>query len=205
MKLYLVRHGKTQWNLEHRFQGMNGDSPLLIESIEQTRILRDYLSDVSFSKALTSPLKRAHDTAEILLGEKDSFDLSTDDRLKEWGLGLWEGEKFSEMKENYPQMIEAFTENPAKFSGASIGAEEVSQVTKRFADLVFDLLAKSNQDDKILLVGHGASLTAGIQSLLGKPDDKLRQDGFLLNSSLTILDIKSKDDIIVEEWNKIVY
>ena len=29
MKFYFVRHGKTQWNLEGRFQGANGDSPLL--------------------------------------------------------------------------------------------------------------------------------------------------------------------------------
>ena len=35
MKLYFIRHGKTQWNLEGRFQGANGDSPLLETSIEE--------------------------------------------------------------------------------------------------------------------------------------------------------------------------
>lgn len=34
MKLYFVRHGQTVWNLEERFQGAGGDSPLLPESIE---------------------------------------------------------------------------------------------------------------------------------------------------------------------------
>lgn len=36
MKLYFVRHGKTEWNLEGRFQGANGDSPLLESSIKET-------------------------------------------------------------------------------------------------------------------------------------------------------------------------
>lgn len=48
MKLYFVRHGKTEWNLEGRLQGSKGDSPLLKESIEQVRELGHYLSDTHF-------------------------------------------------------------------------------------------------------------------------------------------------------------
>ena len=48
MKLYFVRHGKTEWNLEGRLQGAKGDSPLLKESIEQVRELGHYLSDTHF-------------------------------------------------------------------------------------------------------------------------------------------------------------
>ena len=40
MKLYFVRHGQTVWNLEGRFQGAGGDSPLLPESIETLRSIR---------------------------------------------------------------------------------------------------------------------------------------------------------------------
>lgn len=48
MKFYFVRHGKTQWNLEGRFQGANGDSPLLEESVHDLEKLGDYLQDVKF-------------------------------------------------------------------------------------------------------------------------------------------------------------
>ncbi|HGA1572744.1 TPA: histidine phosphatase family protein, partial [Streptococcus agalactiae] len=48
MKFYLVRHGKTQWNLEGRFQGANGDSPLLEEAIEELEELGQYLSSIHF-------------------------------------------------------------------------------------------------------------------------------------------------------------
>ena len=52
MRLYFVRHGKTQWNLEGRLQGSKGDSPLLKESIEQVSELGHYLSDTHFDWVL---------------------------------------------------------------------------------------------------------------------------------------------------------
>ena len=45
MKLYFVRHGKTEWNLEGRFQGAHGDSPLLSTSIIELRALGHYLKE----------------------------------------------------------------------------------------------------------------------------------------------------------------
>ena len=62
-KLYFVRHGKTEWNNQGRYQGANGDSPLLPESFEQIKALADYLRGISFAHAYVSPLKRARVTA----------------------------------------------------------------------------------------------------------------------------------------------
>ena len=62
MKLYFVRHGKTEWNLEGRLQGAKGDSPLLKESIEQVRELGHYLSDTHFDLVFSSDLPRAKKT-----------------------------------------------------------------------------------------------------------------------------------------------
>ena len=59
MKLYFVRHGKTEWNLEGRLQGAKGDSPLLKESVEQVRELGHYLSDTHFDLVFSSDLPRA--------------------------------------------------------------------------------------------------------------------------------------------------
>lgn len=63
MKLYFVRHGKTQWNKEGRFQGANGDSPLLEESYETITKLGKRLASVTFDEVYSSDLKRAVDTA----------------------------------------------------------------------------------------------------------------------------------------------
>lgn len=59
MKLYFVRHGKTLWNLEGRFQGAGGDSPLLEESKDEIRLLGKSLSKISFDAVYTSDLPRA--------------------------------------------------------------------------------------------------------------------------------------------------
>ena len=65
MKLYFVRHGKTEWNLEGRLQGAKGDSPLLKESIEQVRELGHYLSDTHFDLIFSSDLPRAKKTTDV--------------------------------------------------------------------------------------------------------------------------------------------
>ena len=52
MKLYFVRHGRTVWNQEGRFQGASGDSPLLPESIETLKQLGQYLKDVPFDQII---------------------------------------------------------------------------------------------------------------------------------------------------------
>lgn len=55
MKFYFVRHGKTQWNLEGRFQGANGDSPLLEESVhdlEKLVIISKMLNLMPFFQAI---------------------------------------------------------------------------------------------------------------------------------------------------------
>lgn len=46
MKLYFVRHGRTLWNLEGRFQGASGDSPLLPESIDILKQLGQHLKEI---------------------------------------------------------------------------------------------------------------------------------------------------------------
>ena len=66
MKIYFVRHGKTQWNQERRLQGMTGDSPLLPEALVEIAALGDYLADLKFDAIFSSPSKRAIDTAMIL-------------------------------------------------------------------------------------------------------------------------------------------
>lgn len=66
MKLYFVRHGRTLWNLEGRFQGASGDSPLLSESIDILKQLGQYLKEIPFDMIYSSDLPRAVKSAEII-------------------------------------------------------------------------------------------------------------------------------------------
>ena len=56
MKIYFVRHGKTEWNLEGRFQGYSGDSALLPEAFEEIQLLGQHLAEVPFDRIFSSDL-----------------------------------------------------------------------------------------------------------------------------------------------------
>ena len=58
MRIYFVRHGKTEWNLARRLQGQKGDSPLLPESYEAIERVHKFLEPIEFDKVLSSPQKR---------------------------------------------------------------------------------------------------------------------------------------------------
>ena len=200
MKLYFVRHGKTEWNLEGRFQGSNADSPLLPEALEDIAELGDYLSTVAFDKVYSSDQKRAYDTAQLLI-DKNAKDIpvETSQCLREWNLGILENKKISNMEAIYPKQMYAFRHNLAQFNATQFKAESVFQVTHRIADFVKDL--KELQTENILIVGHGASMTAAIRHLLGFPAAQLRRAGGLSNSSVTILETEDFEQFNLITWN----
>ena len=66
MRLYIMRHGETAWNVRRLFQG-HSDIPLNENGIALAEVTADGLRDVPFDLAYTSPLRRARQTAEIIL------------------------------------------------------------------------------------------------------------------------------------------
>ena len=58
MRIYLIRHGETEWNTRHLLQGAT-DIPLNQNGVEVARITAEALKDVPFDVVFTSPLKRA--------------------------------------------------------------------------------------------------------------------------------------------------
>ncbi len=88
MKLYFIRHGRTEWNEEGRFQGSNGDSPLLPASIHQLEKLGKHLATVPFDAAFASDLPRTVHTAQIILDQLETpLKLLPTPALREWNLG----------------------------------------------------------------------------------------------------------------------
>lgn len=204
MKLYFVRHGKTEWNLEGRFQGASGDSPLLETSIEQLSILGEYLADTRFDMIYSSDLPRAVHSAEIIQEENQfPVDIVTTTALREWHLGKLEGTKFSTMEAIYSQQMNAFRHNLAQFNPNIFEAESVYQTTHRTVSFI--KLLKEKPFENVLFMGHGANLTASIKSLLGYSVALLRKDGGLSNGSLTILETDDFDHFKLLTWNNLDY
>lgn len=204
MKLYFVRHGRTVWNLEGRFQGAGGDSPLLPESIDTLKKLGQYLKDISFDKIYSSDLPRAVKSAEIIQSQlTNPCPLESVSELREWHLGKLEGLKIATLNAIYPQQIQAFRTNLAKFDTTMFEAESLYSTTQRTTQFIKSL--KDSKTEQLLLVGHGANLTASIRTLLGYNEALLRKNGGLDNASLTILETDDFKKFTLKTWNDTSY
>ncbi|MBP2099277.1 histidine phosphatase family protein [Enterococcus rivorum] len=188
MELYFTRHGKTEWNQELRFQGMSGDSPLLPTSYEEIKLLGQELREVPFEKIFSSTSLRARKTAEGIRAELQSpVEIVYTDLLKELGLGKLEGQSIEEMREFYSKELDHMRYRLDLYNPKSFGGEPIQQAIDRITTVVEGALSEG--EGPYLFVGHGASLTAGIQALTGKELGELRSMGGLKNNSLSILKV----------------
>ena len=87
--LYIMRHGRTDWNERHKLQGRT-DIPLNEDGRRMAEAAREEYRDVPLDVCYCSPLVRAKETAEIVLRGRDILIL-TDDRLREMSFGEYEG------------------------------------------------------------------------------------------------------------------
>ena len=204
MKLHFVRHGRTLWNLEGRFQGASGDSPLLPESIDILKQLGQYLKEIPFDTIYSSDLPRAVKSAEIIQSQLQSpCPLKSIPDLREWQLGKLEGLKIATLNAIYPQQIKAFRSNLAQFDTKMFEAESLYSTTQRTIQFIKSL--KESPAERILIVGHGANLTASLRTLLGYKETHLRKDGGLANASLTVLETDDFETFTLERWNDTSY
>lgn len=88
MKLYVVRHGETIWNLENKVQGIT-DIPLTDKGKEEALKLQELIDGLKIDVVISSPLDRARETAKIITNYK--FPINTDDRIIERDWGFNEG------------------------------------------------------------------------------------------------------------------
>lgn len=205
-KLYFVRHGKTEWNLESRYQGAGGDSPLLPQSYEEMDLLGEHFQKVPFAHIYASPIKRARVTAARINRKlKKHPKISLLSRLEEFHLGKMEGQKFADVEQQYPEEFENFRNHPDLYDPNAIGGESYQEVIDRMTPAI-TAIVKAYPDDNIMIVSHGAALNAEMNSLLGVPLADLRKRGGLANTSTTILE--SNDDgqsYQLIDWNDTSY
>ena len=151
--LYIIRHGKTDWNDRHKLQGRT-DVPLNEEGRRMAEEAREAYRDVHFDICFCSPLIRAKETAEILLRGRD-VPIQYDDRLMEMSFGIYEGQENSFDIPDCPINVLFFT--PELYVSPPGGAESLDDLFARtgaFLEEKADPLVKEGKD--VLIVGHGA-------------------------------------------------
>jgi probable phosphoglycerate mutase len=104
LRLLLVRHGETEWNRVARFQG-GIDVPLNENGRKQAQQAAEFLKDVPIDFAVSSPMLRPKETAELILKNHPNIKLELQEKLKEINHGLWEGKLESEIKQEYADLL----------------------------------------------------------------------------------------------------
>ncbi|MCI1634486.1 MAG: histidine phosphatase family protein [Liquorilactobacillus nagelii] len=204
-KLFFIRHGKTQWNLEGRYQGAHGDSPLLPSSYQEIKQLVNFLKKYQFGAIYSSPIQRALITAtEIAKELPQQLQVQSVAGLREFDLGKMEGMKFSDVALKYPQELAAFRHHADQYQAKKIAGESFPELFQRMTPAIEQIVAAHPQEN-VLLVSHGAALCAEIRHLLGYSLADLRANGGLANTSTTILKTTTDEKFECLAWNKTDY
>jgi len=149
-RIYLVRHGETEWNAEGRLLSRT-DAPLNARGESQARHLADALADIAWDRAFASPLVRARRTAEVALAARaDAPALVLDERLVEMDFGPYEGMSEAELEAD-PVAAVTRRRDGAQLPGVETEAAVEARARAFYADIA-DLPGTS------LVVGHGRML-----------------------------------------------
>jgi probable phosphoglycerate mutase len=170
-KVVLLRHGRTAWNAEHRFQG-RADPPLDDVGRAQAWEVAGIVVAMRPDLLVSSTAARAMQTAEII-GEATALPVRGESHLVERGLGHWEGLTMDEVAARYPDEYEEWA------AGQDVtrrGGETREQVAAR-ASTVFAQLPPAHLT---VIVSHGATIMALTNGLLGL-DQRLHLLGPLAN------------------------
>ena len=162
MRLYLVRHGETDWNAARRYQGQS-DVPLNHTGIQQARKIARRLSKEKIDAIYSSDLSRARETAEQI-AQPHELKVTTDVRWRELSFGDWEGLTYPEIQAKAPDELARWESDLAQY--APPHGETLTQLAGRVLS-AFDELRTPHADQTVLIVSHGGPLQILLCHALG--------------------------------------
>ena len=156
MHLYLLRHGETDWNKSKKIQGLT-DIELNDKGKSQAEQMRDRLRNVNFTSCFSSPLKRARETAAIIVDGK--CDIDENILLLERSFGRYEGMCLDDMNVDIASLWD--------YNSVIEDVETMKNLLNR-ADLFLKQLSITcKDDDHVAVVAHGGIIKALYYALNG--------------------------------------
>ena len=155
MKIYVMRHGQTDWNLAGKAQGRT-DIELNDTGIEQAKQTKKQIDNYKIDLIICSPLKRARKTAEII-NEAINCQIISDERIIERGFGNVEGKTDDEWKKIFGDNTHAISNYYLNFNEQNI--ESMRDICERVWNLLDEIKGKY-KDKNVLLVTHGGTCRA---------------------------------------------
>ncbi len=148
-----MRHGRTAWNREGRFQG-HAEVPLDATGLAQAAALAEHLRGERFDVVASSDLGRARATAEAIVAGRPGPSLETDPRWRELDFGAWEGRTAAEVGE------QSF--------GTPPGGESFADLCARVEAALAGLRARLPAGGTVLVATHAGPLHALLHTVFGR-------------------------------------
>jgi len=151
IRILLTRHGETEWNRTHRFQGRLG-VPLNEKGRGQAASLALSLKYERLAAIYSSPLERAMETALIIAAYHPSVPIYEEEGLLEMDLGKFDGMEAKSWVKEYPEFLEEWQKNP---SGVRMpGGENLQEVQERALQAIDRISQPHPPETSILLSSH---------------------------------------------------
>jgi broad specificity phosphatase PhoE len=149
MRLYLVRHGETEYNRHDIFRGLK-DIPLNDTGLRQARAAAECLKDMDFEAFYSGPLQRSYDTASAI-AEPHGASVQLLSNLQDIDYGEWTGKTVDQVREAFPEIFQTWRNDPAQVTFP--GGESLRDASAR-VQRGFEILAERHPDGNVLAVGH---------------------------------------------------
>lgn len=167
MRLYVARHGETDWNFAGRYQGQL-ESSLTELGRRQAAALAGALADSGAARVIASPLRRCVDTARPV-AERLHASVETDARLLEIAHGTWEGRLRDEIERTDSQRMRAWRDAPHTVTFA--GGESLADVDFRWRAFAESLHGQRD----VVVVTHDVLVRLAILAATNRPASQLWQ------------------------------
>lgn len=190
MRVYVARHGETDWNRAGRYQGRR-ESTLTELGRAQAEALAGAMVRENVGRVVTSPLARCVDTARPT-ADRLGLALERDERLIEIAHGTWEGRLRDEIAANDPERWRAWRHDPARVAFA--GGETLRDVHERWRAFARDLRPAA----PTLVVTHDAVVRVALLDARARPLDAF-WDTSVENGGYASFDVDGEEWTLVEE------
>ncbi len=187
MRLILLRHGETLWNIEKRLQG-HFNSPLSKRGISQANAIKPLIQQLSPKTIISSDLGRALQTAEII-GYQDPI---KEKGLRELNMGEWSGRKKHELIAENPELYHAWRSGDY----TPKGGENWHQFCQRITNTLTKWVKESNED--ILAVVHSGVIRAACHSFVSLSASHLLP---ATQGTVTIFNFEPNSPVKLEAYN----
>jgi broad specificity phosphatase PhoE len=202
VRLYIARHGQTEWNVQRRLQG-NTDTLLDATGRAQALLLAQSMKarhGAALARIYSSPLRRAAETAlniALAVGKAEG-DIVQDHRLQEMNLGVLQGLTAAEARKTHPELWLRYTTDD---TFVLPDGESVRAFNARVLEAFEDIARRHVGEEDVVVVTHGGVLDMLRQHLAPEAQFERRCS----NASVSVFEVAANGRCSLVAWNDIAH